>query len=45
MMLDFDFYTKDPDGVGDAINIFLPDLTPADRSKAALLERVVGTLF
>ena len=38
MVLDLEFYTKDPDGMGDAVNIFLfPDLTPAAESKASLL--------
>ena len=40
MMLDLVLYTKDLDGVGDTVNIFLfPDPTPADGSEAALLAR------
>ena len=39
MVLDLVFYTKDPDDMGDAINIFLFFyLSPASGSKAALLE-------
>ena len=38
MVLEISFYTKDPDGVGDIVNIFLfPDLTPADVPEAALM--------
>ena len=40
MMLDLAFYTKYPDGMGDAVKKFLfPDLSPASGSEAALLTR------
>ena len=38
MVIVLAFHTKDPDGVGDALNIFLlPDLSPLAGSEAALL--------
>ena len=40
MGLALKFHTKDPNRVGDALNIFLfPDLPPSARSKAAFLTR------
>ena len=40
MVMDLAFHTKDPDGVGDALNIFLfPDLSPSAGSEEALLTR------
>ena len=40
MVLALDFYTKDPDGEGDAINVFLlSDLSPFSGSEAAFLTR------
>ena len=38
MVMALDFRIKDPDVVGDALNIFLfPDLSPSAGSEAALL--------
>ena len=38
MVLDLAFKSKDPNGVGDAVKIFLfPDLSPASGSEAVLL--------
>ena len=40
LVLGLGFYSKDPDGVGDAINFFLfPDLSPSEGSETALLSR------
>ena len=40
------FHTKDPDGVGDALNIFLfPDLSPLAGSEKALLTRNCDAIF
>ena len=40
MVIALTFHTKDPDRVGDALNIFLfPDLSPSAGSEAALLTR------
>ena len=40
MVMAITFHTKDSDGVGDALNIFLlPDLSPSAWSEAALLTR------
>ena len=40
LVLGLNFYSEDPDGVGDAINIFLfPDLLPSAASKASFLAR------
>ena len=40
MVLALAFHTEDPDGVGDALNIFLfPDLSPSEGLEAALLTR------
>ena len=40
MVLALAFYTKNPDGVGDVVNIFLlPDLSPLEGLEAALLMR------
>ena len=46
MVLDLEFYTKDPDGMENAINIFIfLYLTPAARSKADLLLRCWDTIL
>ena len=38
MVLALTFHTKDPDGVGDAVNaVMFPDLSPAADFEAALL--------
>ena len=40
LVLGLAYYSKNPDGVGDAINIFMfPDLLPLAGSEAALLLR------
>ena len=40
MVLALAFHTEDPDGVGDALNIFLfQDLSPSDGPEAAILTR------
>ena len=40
MVMALDFHTKEPDEVGDVLNIFLlPDLSPLAGSEAALLTR------
>ena len=40
MVMDLAFHTKDQDGVGDALNIFLLiELSPSTGSEAALLTR------
>ena len=40
MVMALAFHTKDPDRVGDTLNIFLfPDLSPSAGSEAALLTR------
>ena len=40
LVLGLKFYSEDPYGVGDAINVFLfPDLSPSAGSEAALLAR------
>ena len=40
LVLGLAFYYEEPDGVGDAINIFIfPDLSPSVGSEAALLTR------
>ena len=40
------FHTKDPDGVGVALNIFLfPNLSPLAGLEAALLNRKWGAIF
>ena len=46
MVLDLDFYTKNPDGVGGAVNILLfSDLTAAVGSEAALVARCWGAIL
>ena len=38
MVMEIAFHTKDPDRLGDTLNIFLfPDLSPSSGSEAALL--------
>ena len=40
IVLGLELYSKDPDGVGDAINIFIfPDLSPSASSEAVILAR------
>ena len=40
LVLGLAFYSEDPDGVGDAVNVFLfLDLSPSAGSEAALLAR------
>ena len=40
MVIALTFHNKDPDGMGDSLNIFLfPDLSPLEVSEAALLTR------
>ena len=46
LVLDLEFYSKDPDGVIDAINVFLfLDLYPLARSEAALIVRRWGAIL
>ena len=46
MVMALVFHTKDPDGVGDALNIFLfPDLFPSSGLEAALLTRKWDTIL
>ena len=46
IVLGLDFYSKDPYGVGDTIDVFLfPDLYPSVSSEAALLTRRWDTIL
>ena len=46
MVMVLTFHTKDPDGVGDALNILLfPDLSPSAGLEAAVLTRKWGAIF
>ena len=46
MVMALAFHTEEPDGVGDALNIFLfPELYPSAGMKAALLTRKWGAIL
>ena len=46
MMMELAFHNKDPDRVGDALNIFFfPDLSPSSGSEASLLTQKWDTIF
>ena len=46
MMLDIAFYSEDPSGVGDEVNVFIfPDLCPLASSETDLLTRLQDAVF
>ena len=46
MVLELDFHSEDPNGVRDAVKVFLfPELSPTAGSEAALLTRRQETVF